>query len=44
MFLDSSQRMTDWPAPPVHFVLVLYTLIGVLVLSLVSSSYSFECV
>lgn len=36
--------MTDWPAPPAHVILMLYTLIGVLVLSVVSGAYSFQCV
>ena len=34
----------DWPLPPPHVVLMLYTLVGVLALSVVSSSYSFQCV
>jgi hypothetical protein len=36
--------MDDWPAPPAHLVLMLYTLIGVLTLSVVSGSYAFQCV
>lgn len=36
--------MDDWPQPPANIVLMLYTAIGLLTLTLVSGSYSFQCV
>ena len=36
--------MEDWPSLPAHIVLLLYTAIGLLTLTVVSSSFSFKCV
>ncbi len=36
--------MIDWPTPPPHIVLMLYTLVAVIMLCVVSSRHSFVCV
>ena len=36
--------MTDWPSPPAHIILMAYTLVGILILSIVASTHSFQCV
>ena len=35
--------MEDWPAPPAHIVLMLYTLVAILTLCIVSSKFPFQC-
>lgn len=36
--------MTDWPTLPAHIILMFYTMVGILTLSIVSSRHSFQCV